>query len=40
MNKVPQEIFEHINSNNINLYKTCKQYYYHVEVFYKKYITS
>lgn len=35
---VPREIFDQIPTTNINLYKTCKIFYYHVESFYKNYI--
>ncbi len=32
---VPAEIFEQIPSSNMNLYKTCKMFYYHIQVGYK-----
>lgn len=36
---VPQEIFQQIKCG-VNLYKTCKQYYHHVETFYKRYVLN
>ena len=35
---VPEEIFELINTKNLNLYLTCKNFHHHIQVFYKKYI--
>ncbi len=42
---VPEEIFKKINdysvvfgSMNINMYKTCKYFYYYKSIFYKSYI--
>lgn len=34
---VPREIFDLMKATNINLYKTCKMFYYHVDAFYKIY---
>lgn len=34
---VPREILSLINSDNINLYKTCNQFYSYVDIFYKSY---